>query len=203
MPGKIPASEQLNLETLPEDIDRVLYESITRLGYDPANPADRKAITQNELTAALNDVYNNIFKPGKTLINNQASRIDYNNPDVIQLLVNKFLYICMTFNKSMGLMQFSLFTGVDITVLLQWVSPNGEKTNPGRYKALKQLQEAHKGLHIGLLNTTPVGALAVANNDHETGLEWNKNQAAQITKNTVYLLPTERGQRLRLEQPED
>ena len=53
-----------------------------------------------------------------------------------------------------------------------------------------------------MLNDTPVGALAVANNDHETGLEWSKNQLQQIAQNAVYLLPSERVDRLRLDKPE-
>ena len=200
MPGSIPVSQQLNINTLSDDIDNVLYNAISNLGYNPDDPADRKNISQNELTAALNDVYKNIFKPDQTLCNNQKSKIDYNNIDLLQLIVDKFIYICMSFNKSMGLLQFSLFTGIGTTTLNDWRSEQGEKTNPKRSYIIKQLCETHKGLQIGLLNASPVGALAVANNDKETGLEWAKNNAPQITNNTVYLLPSERADRLKLEQ---
>jgi hypothetical protein len=54
---------------------------------------------------------------------------------------------------------------------------------------------------INLLNSSPVGALAVANNDIETGLEWSKQQAAQLAQNTVYILPSERMERLKLDKP--
>ena len=67
---------------------------------------------------------------------------------------------------------------------------------------LKNIQECHKVQQIGLLNDTPVGALAVANNDHETGLEWSKNQM-QVTAQSVYFLPSERVDRMRLAKPEE
>ena len=53
---------------------------------------------------------------------------------------------------------------------------------------------------ISLLNDSPVGALAVANNDSETGLKWAANQIQTITNNTVYYLPSERTDRLNLDK---
>ena len=76
-------------------------------------------------------------------------------------------------------------------------------TNPARFKVLKSIQECHKLAQINLLNDTPVGALAVANNDVETGLEWSKQQAQQIGQNAIYILPSERMDRLKLDKPQD
>ena len=71
-----------------------------------------------------------------------------------------------------------------------------------RLRILKSIQEYNQGALISNLKDTPVGALAVANNDHETGLEWSKNQAAAIAANTVYLLPSERVDRMKLPKPD-
>ena len=98
-------------------------------------------------------------------------------------------------------MSFGFMLGIDYSTLARWLSD--ETLNPKRSAVLKSVKECHKVQQIGLLNDTPVGALAVANNDHETGLEWSKNQAAALAVNTVYLLPSERVDRMKLDKPED
>ena len=91
--------------------------------------------------------------------------------------------------------------GCDYNTLTRWL--NEKESNPARYSVLKSIQENHKEQHISLLNDSPVGAMAVANNDHETGLEWSKNQAAQIAQNAVFLLPSERMNRLQIDKTSD
>ena len=78
-----------------------------------------------------------------------------------------------------------------------------DELNIKRSQVLKNIQEGHKQQQINLLNDTPVGALSVANNDSETGLEWCKQQAAQIAQNAIYILPSERMNRLKLDKPEE
>ena len=72
----------------------------------------------------------------------------------------------------------------------------------GKTYLLKSIQEGHKQQQINLLNDSPVGALAVANNDIETGLEWSKQQALMQASNTVFLLPSERLDKLKLPKAE-
>ena len=67
---------------------------------------------------------------------------------------------------------------------------------------VKNIRECHKMEQINLLNDSPVGALAVANNDPETGLEWSKQQAQQIAQSQVFILPSERMSKLKLEKGE-
>lgn len=94
-------------------------------------------------------------------------------------------------------MSFSYLIGCSYTTLATWLK---DELNPKRLLILKSIQENHKVAQVGLLNNSPVGALAVANNDTETGLEWSKNQVQQITNNTVYYLPSERTDKLNLEK---
>ena len=97
-------------------------------------------------------------------------------------------------------MSFGYMIGADFTTLARWL--NDEKSNPTRYKALKILQEGHKSQHIALLNESPVGALAVANNDTETGLEWATKQAVTAGQQAVFLIPSERLNRLQIASSE-
>ena len=97
-------------------------------------------------------------------------------------------------------MAFASMVGVDYKSIYTWMNETDPaKLNPERLRVLKNIQEHHKAEQINLLNQSPVGALAVANNDKETGLEWAKQQAPQIAAQTVYLIPSERAGRLGLE----
>ena len=95
-------------------------------------------------------------------------------------------------------MSFCYMIGVRYDTIYSWL--NNPESNPERIKVIKSIQEGHKAQHIALLNESPVGALAVANNDHETGLEWSKNNLQQLAGNTVYLIPSERSEKLALQK---
>ena len=127
-------------------------------------------------------------------MNNEKSLIDYNNTELLQIITDTFIDICNYYNKSLGLISFCYLTGIDYTTILRWL--NVEDKSNSRYKVLRKLQETHKAAQVGLLNDSPVGALAVANNDTETGLNWSEKQAAAAASNTIYILPSERLQTL-------
>jgi hypothetical protein len=189
-----PKLNIINPETIQQQVLSCVNDQIVLLGYDLNNPKDRKSISHNEVNYILRRVYDNIFKPSTGLMNNQKSIIDYDDIEQIQAVVNVYIDICSRFNKSLGLMSFSFMSGIDITTLLRWI--NNPELNLERSKAIQKIQEVHKALQIGLLNDSPVGALAVANNDTETGLNWSEKQAAAAASNTIYILPSERLQML-------
>lgn len=195
-----PQYNFINTDTIATEVMQCINNSVISLGYDPMSPADRKAITHNEINYCLRQVFINLFKPDKPLYNNQNSMVDYDNIELLKILADVFIDVCMLFNKSLGLMSFSYMIGCNYKTIYNWLHDEG--ANPERLQILQNIQEQHKNAQIGLLNNTPVGALAVANNDIETGLEWSKNQAAQITQNTVYLLPSERVDRMKLPKPD-
>ena len=204
MPKGFKASkEQLNIinpETIRSQVEDCITEYCNIYGIDLYNYNQRVNIKHSEVNNILRYCYNKLFKPSKGLMNNQKSLIDYDSIEQLQAVSDTFLDVCSLFNKSLGLWSFSIFTGIDDNTIIRWSSQDGEKANPKRWEILKNIKEYNKGALVSLLKDTPVGALAVANNDKETGLEWAKNQAATITNNTVYLLPSERADRLKLEQ---
>lgn len=200
MPGSIPKENYINIDTIEQQIDECINDFLNENGID----RDYKSITSikhSTINYMMSYIYKRLFKPNKTLCNNQKSYVDYNNIELLQVLANKFINICQRFNKSQGLMSFSYMIGCDYHTLTKWL--NEKESNPKRYAVLKTIQESHKEQQISLLNDSPVGAMAVANNDTETGLEWSKQQALQIASNAVFLLPSERSDRLRLDKPAD
>lgn len=199
MPGKIPQDKYININTIESDIDKCINDYLNMLNIE----RDYKTLTSikhQTINGMFRYIYKQLFKPETTLCNNQKSYVDYNNIELLRVLANKFLDICMMFNKSLGLVSFGYMVGVDISTLYIWASD--EKSNPERFDIIKTIREGHKAAQIALLNDSPVGALAVANNDTETGLEWSRNNVLQAASNTVFLLSSERAEKLRLTAPE-
>ena len=200
MPGSIPKDKYININTVCNDIDLCIDNFLNDLNID----RDYKSITSikhQTINFLFRYIYQTLFKTDKTLCNNQNSLVDYNNIELLKVLADKFIDICLYFNKSFGLMSFCYMIGCDYSTVYRWLQDR--ESNPDRCKILENIQETHKAAQIALLNDSPVGALAVANNDKETGLNWSANQAATITNNTVYYLPSERAGRLKLDQPAD
>lgn len=200
MPGSIPKDKYINIDTVSQDIDKCINDYCIKYGIDIYNYNARVNIKHNEVNNILRYIYKTLFKPNITLCNHQTSYIDYNNIELLQVIADKFIDICLLFNKSLGLMSFALMSGISYATIYNWMNAEGEKANPKRLEVLKNIQECHKMEQIGLLNDSPVGALAVANNDNETGLKWSANQVQQITANTVYYLPSERTDKLQLDK---
>ncbi len=189
---------EININTIANQIDDCIISFFDNFGID-INDLDRcRTIPHNTLTLCMMSCYEQLFKPDRTLRYNKNSLIDYDNTDLLSVIANSFVKWSLWFNKSLGLMQFSIFTGIHRSTLAEW--RDNTELNPIKSDIIKNICECHKMEQIGLLNDTPVGALAVANNDSETGLEWGKNQAQQITNNTVYYLPSERSDKLKLDR---
>lgn len=194
-----PQLNIINPDTLESEVMNMINKYCDTYNINIYDYNTRVNIKHNEVNNILRFCYNSIFKPDKKLFNNQASLIDYDNTDQLQVVVDVFINICMFFNKALGLFSFGIFSGIAWSTLQIWVGPEGEKRNPERSRLMKSIQEYNKGALISNLKDTPVGALAVANNDVETGLNWSKNNAPQVINNTAYFIPSERQNRLSLE----
>ena len=198
MPRSTKPNNYINPDTIAEEIDNVVLLFFDKYNIDLNDLNQCKAVTHNILTLCMMRIYDELFKPKQTMINNQHSVIDYDNTDLLKIIANKFIELSLMFNKSLGLMQFSIMSGIHRETLAIW--RDNPESNPIRSDIIKSICECHKMEQINLLNETPVGALAVANNDTETGLKWSANQVQQITNNTVYYLPSERTDKLGLEK---
>lgn len=196
-----PEYNFIDTATLSDQVNALILEYCSLYGIDINNYKERTGIKHNEVNNILRYCYKKLFKPEKPLYNNQASNINYDDIEQLHCVVDVFLDICMFFNKALGLFSFSIFTGINHDTLNRWINSD-ETSNPKRYALLKTVREYNQGALISNLKDTPVGALAVANNDHETGLEWSKN-TMQVTAQSVYFLPSERVDRMRLNKPED
>lgn len=188
----------INTDTIQEQVEKLIEQYCRKYNIDLYDYNKRSNIKHNEVNNILRYCYNSLFKPSHNLPNNQKSLLNYNDVEQLQKIADIFLNICMMFNKSLGLFSFSIFTGIDKSTFTIWMSDEGRLSNPQRFDLLQNIKDYNKGALINNLKDTPVGALAVANNDVETGLEWSKQQAQQIAQNQVFILPSERLERLKL-----
>jgi hypothetical protein len=195
-----PEYNFINADTIHDEIIKTFIESMSSIGFDPSgidNRNERKPryISHNQVNYCLRQVYNKLFKPDKPLYNNQKSKINYDNIDVLQIIASTFIDICSMYNKSLGLVSFSYLTGISTDTLNEW-SRGDNELNSTRSEVIKYIREGHKAAQVSLLNDSPVGSLAVANNDVETGLQWSEKQALASGNSTIYILPSERLQSL-------
>lgn len=196
-----PQYNYINNETLKDNILECFNKYLYILGFDEqgidsSNERKPRYITHNQINYILRQIYNDILKPNKKLFNNQKSILDYDDIEQLNIIADIFIDICTKFNKSLGLMSFSFLSGIDYTTLIEWL--NDKTVNPKRSAILKTVQESHKAIHISLLNESGLGQVAVANNDIETGLQWQQNATQGINANAVYILPSERVDKLKL-----
>lgn len=198
MPVVVRKDNAIDINTISSQIDNCVISFFDNFNIDINDLSQCKAVPHNILTLCMMECYNQLFKPDHKMVNNQRSLIDYNDIELLSVIADKFIQLSLRFNKSLGLMQFSIFSGIHRATLAEW--RDNRELNPARSDIVNNICECHKMEQISLLNDTPVGALAVANNDSETGLKWSANQVQQITNNTVYYLPSERTDRLNLEK---
>lgn len=199
MPGKIPQEKYINIATVSQDIDNCIVDFLRINGIEN----DYKTLVtlkHQTINYMFRYIYKRLFKPDTTLCNNQKSYVNYNDMELMQVLADKFLEICERFNKSLGLISFANMIGCDYSTVSLWVSD--KESNPQRFEILQRIREGHKAAQVAILNDSPVGALAVANNDNETGLNWSRQQALEQANNAVFLIPSERVSRLNLEKVE-
>jgi hypothetical protein len=198
----VKPDNSIQADTIRDNIINTFQDEMAKLGFDASGVDNRnekkpRYITHNQINYIFRQVYYKLFKPSKPLMCHANSIIDYSDTTTLKIIADTFLDICSMYNKSLGLMSFSYLTGITTETFRVWAL-DADGLNPERSAIIKYIRESHKAAQIGLLNEAPVGALAVANNDVETGLEWSKQQALTQANNTVYILSSERLQGLGL-----
>ena len=75
-------------------------------------------------SGCLRYIYNNLFKPSDydICINNQNSKIPYQDIVSIQTAYNKFIDLCCKYKKEFTLSSFCLMTGIESQTLDDWLN---------------------------------------------------------------------------------
>ena len=206
-PDNIKIYNSSDIVLLDELINNCIMEYCNKYNIDIMDAATRSKLNHMEAANIIRYINNSILSmPLEYRYNNGYinSLIDYDDNDLIIYLINKYLAICNFFNKSLGIYSLSVFLGVDNETINSWLyDHNGEKLNDGRALAVQKVQQYKARSLVNILQNSGIGALAVANNDKETGLNWAENAAPKLERETVYFLPSERMDRLKLDKSRD
>lgn len=183
----------VDFENLEQNIYGAFRATLERFGYDPDAIEDLQKIRHNAFETVLITIYEKLFKPEKYNPQNICnSLLPYNWDDsniyILYTLVDVYIKLCSICGKSNGITGFCSLTGYSHPIIERW---SGDPLNPSLVSIMQKLVKTNQHVLTNRLQDTPLGSVAVANNDKETGLEWSRNNAQAITKNTVFVLPGE------------
>lgn len=139
------------------------------------NINDLESSTQNKWNACIKYIYNHIFKPiDKSLLRDSKcnSIIDYNDIDLINGLLEHYIYLCNLYSKAVNITSFCSLIGISRTLIYDWSIGKARELNPAFSCIYKTLDKAREESLSDLLisgKKQPIGLLAVLN--HEKG--WN------------------------------
>lgn len=116
----------------------------------------------NQLNAFLRVAFTNLFKRRGALMYEKQCRIEYNTENISRLL-EIYKRIAETWNALPSRDAFERLTGIPFVTVEQYVTG-----------ASLFIQNTRKSYIQNRLNNTPIGILALANNDIDTGLLYTR-----------------------------
>ena len=135
------------------------------------NNIDLNKISANKLRALLRSCYHSIFEPDKRIYCNNACNIPYSEENINRLL-SVYIEICELYSCIPSLMGFERYSGIQEDTLKKYVTVAGSL-----------MCKMRKDYIQNALSDTPVGQIALANNDIDTGLMYNRQN--MIERETV------------------
>lgn len=185
--------KSVDYENLEQNILGAFRENLVRFGYNPDDVKELQTIRHNAFETVLILIYERLFKSSERLHGTTTTLLpfEYNNNNIyiLQTLVDVYIKLCSSCGKSNGVGGFSSLTGYSNQTLNAW---KNDLLNPSRAFLIQKIYKQNQRILTNRLQDTPLGSVAVANNDEDTGLKWSANNQQNITKNTVFVLPGER-----------
>ena len=136
-----------------------------------ARDIDLNKITSNQLKSLLRECYYTLFKPTKNSFPNNRCNVPYTTENITALL-DIYTAICERFCCIPSLFGFERFTGITEETTQKYVTAS-------RLELTKQ----RKLFIQNKLTESPVGVIALANNDQDTGLMYNRQN--MVEKETI------------------
>lgn len=128
-------------------------------------------------------IYNILFRPDKNTVryNNKNSKLDYGNIDLLNDVADIYIDLCFDYGIPQSRYGFSRLTGISEDELLRWNKEESRGGSDGATSShcvlVKKIDSARRAFVRDKLMENPVGQMAIANNDKETGLLYAANQA--------------------------
>lgn len=183
--------EERNPEIYADDIEMYL-----RLFQEEQNIDDMRTASQNIWNGALTYIYNHVFKNTDKLRTQPNNKNSY-DIKTIDIICDKYIYLCQINDKEISIMGFHYLTGIDTECINNWAYNNnnynmynsvldddGEKLSTKRigiYKKLMQSREESLSAKLATGNKNPVGIMAILNHHYS----WNMPGVRETKQNQI------------------
>lgn len=135
---------------------------------------DLRIVPQSVWNGALMYVYRNTFKGNNHLKSNNNYSVDGNsivsnfnmyNYDIVNQVLDYYIYLCSVYNKEISIVGFSKLTGIDTDTINEWGNNNNKLSQSSSviYKKLNQMREESLSNKLADGRQNPVGVIAMLN----------------------------------------
>lgn len=169
--GTVERVEQTEstIEVFENDIDLYLHQFQDEQGIE-----DLRVVPQSVWNACLmyiqRHVFNNkdLLKQHNNIYNNNSimdSNYNMYNYDLVNDILDYYIYICNLYNKEISIIGFSKLTNIDDETINLWGNDNNKFSSKsfGIYKKLCQMREESLSNKLVDGKQNPVGTIAVLN----------------------------------------
>lgn len=161
--------QEASIEVFENDIDYFLKEF-----KESQEIEDLRTIPQSVWNGALRYIYRNVFKGNNILKsrnilninnNNISSNFNMYNYELVNNVLDYYIYLCQIYNKEISIMGFSNLTGIDTDTINDWGNNNNKLSSMSCviYKKLSQMREESLSNKLVDGKQNPVGTIAVLN----------------------------------------
>ncbi len=192
---KVTGTES-TIEVFENDIDMYLH-----LFQEEQNIEDFKQVGQSVWNGALRYVYNHVFKNNKQALkqhtnivnsnNIMASNYNMYNYDILEDILNIYIYYCQIYNKEISIIGYSILTGIDQENIYNWANDNNKLSSAGFkiYKKLSQMREESLSNKLADGKQNPVGVIAMLNRHYGWASPYTADSNRQKQSLTAANLP--------------
>lgn len=158
------------IDVFENDIDLYLHEFMETQGIE-----DMKRESQSVWNGALTYVYRNVFKGNKQILKQRnniyadntimATNCNAYNYEIVNKVLDYYIYICQIYSKEISIMGFSNLTGIDTEVINNWGNEvnKSSKESSVIYKKLSSMREESLSNKLADGKQNPVGVIAMLN----------------------------------------
>ena len=183
------------IEIFENDIDLYLHQF-----QDEQNIEDLRTAPQSAWNACLMYIQRHVFSNRDLLkqnnnIYNSNSIMDSNynmyNYDLVDDILNYYIYICNLYNKEISIIGFSKLTNIDDETINNWGNDNNKLSSKsfGIYKKICQMREESLSNKLVDGKQNPVGTIAVLNRQFGWASPYTSDSNRQKQSLTAQELP--------------
>ena len=165
---RVEAAES-TIEVFENDIDLYLHQFQDEQGIE-----DLRAVPQSVWNACLMYIQRHVFNDRSILkernniySDNTITPTNCNsyNYNIVNKILDYYIYLCNTYNKEISIMGFSKLTGIDIDTISLWGNDSNRLNSASLVIYKKLMQEREESLSNKLADgkQNPVGVIAMLN----------------------------------------